>query len=253
MLAVSDKLKGKKGFTLVELLVVLVIMAILAATVIPSMFGFVDKSKETLCQVNRQIIQRGWQYAKVFDPDMTLAEYFSSDDEYKDGAECPSGGVYTVSGNFISCSIHGSDADSGDTGTSGGGGTATMPGTDIPVTSQNYWPTQDQYINSWDRISLQPGGIFMYTDGNYYVITKQISIGKEDAESGPGGTVLCWFATEKITGKVYTEADFDSGNQMSTLSRGDICKMGNEFYVFIDGGSWGKRPDISPGQWYKLP
>ncbi|MEG1426554.1 MAG: prepilin-type N-terminal cleavage/methylation domain-containing protein [Oscillospiraceae bacterium] len=37
--------KNKKGFTLVELLVVLVILAILAAAIIPSMMGFIDKAK----------------------------------------------------------------------------------------------------------------------------------------------------------------------------------------------------------------
>lgn len=39
-------LKRKDGFTLVELLVVLVILAILAAAVIPSMMGFIDRARE---------------------------------------------------------------------------------------------------------------------------------------------------------------------------------------------------------------
>lgn len=37
---------SKNGFTLVELLVVLVIMAVLAAAIIPSVMGFIDKAKE---------------------------------------------------------------------------------------------------------------------------------------------------------------------------------------------------------------
>lgn len=36
---------AKKGFTLVEVLVVMVILAILAAAVIPSMTGYIDKAK----------------------------------------------------------------------------------------------------------------------------------------------------------------------------------------------------------------
>ncbi|MEA5051015.1 MAG: prepilin-type N-terminal cleavage/methylation domain-containing protein [Oscillospiraceae bacterium] len=39
-------LKNKKGFTLVEVIVVLVILAILAAIMIPSMTGWIDKAKE---------------------------------------------------------------------------------------------------------------------------------------------------------------------------------------------------------------
>lgn len=37
---------AKKGFTLVEMIVVLVIMAVLAAVMIPSMIGWIDSAKE---------------------------------------------------------------------------------------------------------------------------------------------------------------------------------------------------------------
>lgn len=40
------KESGKKGFTLVELIVVLVILAILAALLIPALTGYIEKAKE---------------------------------------------------------------------------------------------------------------------------------------------------------------------------------------------------------------
>lgn len=51
------KNNGKKGFTLVELIVVLVILAILAALLIPALTGYIDKAKEKdLIAKTRQIV-----------------------------------------------------------------------------------------------------------------------------------------------------------------------------------------------------
>ena len=52
----SSTLKNKKGFTLVEIIVVLVILAIMAAVVVPSMLGFIDKAKQSEETANARAI-----------------------------------------------------------------------------------------------------------------------------------------------------------------------------------------------------
>lgn len=51
------KLKDKKGFALVELIVVLVILAILAALLVPALTGYIDKAKEkAIIAETRQVV-----------------------------------------------------------------------------------------------------------------------------------------------------------------------------------------------------
>ncbi|WP_099190664.1 type II secretion system protein [Tepidibacter mesophilus] len=55
--AIKKRLKNKKGFTLVELIVVIAILGILAAIMVPKFTGFNTKAKQQADVANIKIIQ----------------------------------------------------------------------------------------------------------------------------------------------------------------------------------------------------
>ena len=51
-----NKLRSKKGFTLIELIVVMIILAILAAIIIPQFVRFQESAEVSACQANQRIL-----------------------------------------------------------------------------------------------------------------------------------------------------------------------------------------------------
>lgn len=144
-------MKNKKGFTLIELIVVIAILGILALFLVPSFLGYTKDAQKATCEANRHIIERSYTFYKAKSAEeITLSEYINSDDgkEYQ-GSKCPAGGVYTYDDKVI-CSIHGEDEDKNEgTGEESGDGdksedsdpeestTPKIPGTDLDVNYEN--------------------------------------------------------------------------------------------------------------------
>ncbi|MGV8906653.1 MAG: leucine-rich repeat protein [Acetobacterium sp.] len=109
---------NKKGFTLVEIIVVLVILAILAAFTIPTMLGYISSSQEKLCNVTRLDMVRLYKTSMIGKESSASKAGFKSFalENWGSLSQCPSGGVYTYnvtvgSGTDIKaeilCSKHG--------------------------------------------------------------------------------------------------------------------------------------------------
>ena len=263
-------------------MVVVLIIAILVAIAIALYASSEAKTKATVCAESCSRINRGYIAYHLSNP-------WCDDHGFLDGKcpyfkdtlvtyKCPSGGTYTYDpvGHQVVCSIHGPKPATGDTGgggtapvdngsggttdpgtgTGGGGSsggtpetTEKVPGTDIDVVA-SYWPKQEDFALAWSNVTVAPGGVFKYTDGKYYVVTKTTAVTKGQAASGPGGDVYGWYNTQVITGGSIT---FSQGQtQVSTAKRGDLCTVDGHTYVWTDGGSWATNPSIDPSKWYKL-
>lgn len=174
------RLLGRKGFTLVEVIVVLVILAILAAIVVPAMTGWIDNAKEKVCAVNRSQLERlayaavVAEYEEGLDSRLAAAVGDSAAIEsllwgtgLVEGDDCPSGGDYTyrydtaTRRTAVRCSIHGG----GETGGETGGGETGGEGGDTPAPS----PTQtiNDFVAKVDAYTGKANQLDKYLNAQY--------------------------------------------------------------------------------------
>jgi type IV pilus assembly protein PilA len=91
--------KRRKGFTLVELLVVVLILATLMAVALPLYLSSVADSAKKTCRANQQSIANAAQAWKVKNDQQTFSGLTLSALNPDLGAtpQCPSGGTYSIS------------------------------------------------------------------------------------------------------------------------------------------------------------
>ena len=102
----------QKGFTLVEIMIVVAIIAILAAVAIPNFVKYRRSSQATACVSNLKQIQAAKeQYlmsgGTISTDGLTLADLCGNNKYIKVTPTCPAGGTYGVNGDGVdpTCSI----------------------------------------------------------------------------------------------------------------------------------------------------
>jgi len=92
------KMKLKKGFTLVEIMIVVAIIAILAAVAIPNFVKYRRNSQASACVSNLKQIQGAIEQARMAGKTEYADEDLFGEKGYIKNAEkptCPAGGTYT--------------------------------------------------------------------------------------------------------------------------------------------------------------
>jgi len=88
---------SKKGFTLVEIMIVVAIIAILAAVAIPNFINYRKQSQATACVSNLKQIQSAKEQALMAGKSIAdMSAIVGSDKFIKTTPTCPASGSYTI-------------------------------------------------------------------------------------------------------------------------------------------------------------
>lgn len=226
-------LHDSKGFTLLELILAVAIIAILSAVGIPILFGLVGQTEATVCEANRATLSRGYAYAKSIGSTLSLEEYIAVSAQ-KQEAVCPSDGTFSVaeSGSSILCSLHG-----------GSNGSETHEYTnsntqfyleDVDGKTLKFSSLGDmESINSRFFAENPKGtqtftaGEIFYYQGSYYVWKRSLSV----YASSNLDQVIGWYAAKIDMNNEIGYLNVSTG----TIIKGDKVTKGSMYYVDFEG------------------
>ena len=276
---------NKKGFTLAELIIVVAIIGVLVAISIPIFTSQLEKAREATDAANIRS-----QYAEVMSEAITeggnvsgkdlfgAVELKQKKDEWQStGLKENLEGVYQkVEGDYpkaggtawveykddqVILHYEGGSDSGGSTGggsTSGGtgGGSGSLANPDEINTTTNLPNAFNSSINDWNKIvsenpsyNIVLGMVYSY-QGSIYFGTSNTEVKNDQYTHQDLNDAVNWFAAAKYTGKIWNSSDFE--NQRNDITRGDICKVGKDYYVFKDGGNTSSGPEKEPGRWQKI-
>lgn len=251
---------NNRGFTMIEVIIAVVIIAILSTIAVPLVINFNGKAKNQVCDTNRDTILRMYQIYCVSNSDCSLEEYFLlNENDIINSAICPSGGIYSPTGAGIAaeiiCSVH----DEGETPDPVG---VTIPGTNVEVNST--WPADEEFrdTNGYPKtVWLQQGQTYFH-DGNYYVVAGNVDLYKSTGYPTP--TNGWWYNNNAIgvirisekrwnfTGSTTEEFQSMTGVASGSVNKGDVCIWQGRTFIFTNATYGWVAPPQNNSHWVEI-
>ncbi|WP_139377727.1 type IV pilin protein [Solibacillus isronensis] len=98
-----------RGFSLVEVLAVIIILGILASIAIPAYLERIENAEKSVCESNRLEVQRLYKMELVLKSVETSDVLFAEFSSLNHDMYCPAGGKYTYLNAEVVCDIHSHD------------------------------------------------------------------------------------------------------------------------------------------------
>jgi prepilin-type N-terminal cleavage/methylation domain-containing protein len=172
---------NESGFSLIELIIVIAIIAILTGIIAPAYIRYVGRSKVVACQENRrQTYNEAYTNRIGGDFDSLEASLTASVATANEKKACPTGGTYSFvlsddgETGYIVCSEHGGDA--GDNGDEPTPGPDTPSGGGLVADGSNTGDTDYEkavynlFSNGWSEATLEDGKVSYKKIGDFLLV-----------------------------------------------------------------------------------
>lgn len=111
----------------------------------------------------------------------------------------------------------------------------------------------NQDIKKQSQYTIEPHKVYIW-NGNIYIGNRSEHMDQWRLDNFNPDNCADYYYITKYTGKTIDISVFTSANQdiKTPVTRGDVCQVGNDYYIFKDGGNASNGPLKESNRWMKI-